>query len=155
MPLQPYRGGAFTQQFGRLSIAASRWLTQLVQDVNNRATSLGSVALINQNAAIVATAISTPVLTAALYRVSYSLRVTTAAGATSAVQLTLGWTSSGVAQTQAGANVNGNTTASQDNDSRIVKADAASTITYATTYASNPASAMLYELYVRVEKMPD
>ena len=137
--------------------AFSRWLTALQVAVNRCAaivSSDGTVSLTAQTAAIAATTIPILTVTAGLYRVSYTLRVTTAAGVTSSVQLTIGWTAGTVAQTEVGANVNGNTTASHDEGCFLLRADNATTLTYSTAYASNAANAMNYSLDIRVEQLP-
>lgn len=128
-----------------------RWLFILQGRLQAAAYVIGAKALTTQNAAISATPFTLPVITGGVYRVSYYVRVTSAAGTSSSVQVTLGWTDGGVSLTKAGTAVTGNTTSSFDQGSVLVRDDANGPITYATSYASNPANAMQYALDVVVE----
>lgn len=100
---------------------------------------------------------TTPVLAnavAGLYRVTYYVRVSRAASTSSSVQVTLGWTDGGVAQTFVGTALTGNTTATQESRSVLVRADNATNITVAVAYASVGATSMLYEVATLVEEAP-
>jgi hypothetical protein len=114
---------------------------------------LNAVALGGQGASITATSFSPGVLAAGLYRVSYYVRVTTAAGVSSGLIVTFGWTDGGIACSLASADMTGNTTATNQSGSSIIRIDKGSSITYATTYASNAAGVMRYQLDVVLEKV--
>ena len=114
----------------------------------------GVVDVSQRAAAVATTTMATPILTAGLYRLSWYVRVQVAAGVSSAVQATLGWTDGGVAQTWSGALVNGNLTTSGDADAILVRMDAGGGPTFAASYASNPAGAMRYRLNVVLEEVP-
>lgn len=130
-----------------------RWLGKLRDAANNAAQKVGTVGLTAQSAAIATTAIDTPTLKAALYRVSYYARITQAATTSSSLTVTIGWTD-GVACTQSGAALAGNTTATTQSGSFLVRTDSASSVTYAAAYASAGATAMQFALDVRIEAVP-
>ena len=99
---------------------------------------------------------ATPALvtqTGGLYRVSYYLRITKAAGVSSSVTVTIGWTESGIPLTLSGAALTTNTVTSVQSNTWLVRADGATSITYATTYVSNPAADAQYRLDVVVEQV--
>jgi hypothetical protein len=132
-----------------------RFLVPLVAAVNAAPESRQHVALTGQTASLSATAfVPATAITAAVYRVSYAIRVTTAATSSSSLTVTAGWTAGAVAQSSSGAALTGNTTATQQSGSFLVKADGGTAITYAVTYASTGATAMAYELDVILEQMP-
>ena|ERR1051325_4944331 len=123
--------------------------------LNTAAYRLGSVVqLKNQGAAISATPIPLPSLTAGRIRISWYLRVTTADAVSSAVRLTLAWTESTTAQSVQGSNLNGNTTTTLETGTAFLEVDANAAPTYATTYASNTPGAMKYRLSIQVEALP-
>lgn len=130
-----------------------QWLLNLITVVQNMTAYLGSKSLTAQAASITATAVPVPTLSAGLHRVSYTARITRAATSSSSLTVTLGWTDGGVACSYAGAAMTGNTTATTQSASVLVNVDAATTVTYATTYASSGATTMLYALSVTVESL--
>lgn len=129
-----------------------RWFGFLRDAVNGR-MALGSAELTAQDAAITATAVATPTLAAGLYRVAYAVRVTQAATTSSTVTVTVEWTDGGIAMSQSGAAVTGNTTATQQNGTLLVRIDAGTTIRYSTAYSSVGATSMQYALDVVAEKV--
>lgn len=106
-------------------------------------------------AAIPTTAIPTDGdLSAGLYRVSWIGEVLTAAGVSSDFQVTISWTSNGVSKQKVGALTNGNTTATYEaNSVPLLYADAATPITFAVAYNSNPANAMVLRLSLTLERL--
>lgn len=154
--LQPYpTGAAAVEEKGHtVTMIWSRWFSILRAAVNKRAEVVGSIALTGKTASIAATTLPTSVLSHARYRVSYAVRVTTAAGVSSSIQVTIGWTDAAIAQTYTGSALAGNTTATQESHVLVAHCDSASAITYATTYASNAAAAMVYQLDIIVEQLP-
>ena len=92
-------------------------------------------------------------LSAGLYRLQWYCEVVTAAGVSSDFQITIAWTSSAVTKQKVGAVVNGNTTATYESDTVMMHVDAATPITYALTYNSNPAAGMVFSLYLTLERM--
>ena len=129
------------------------WLTQLRARLNLCPERIGLTSLTGQTAALSATAVSTAVLHTGLYRISYYVRVTTAATTSSSVTLTLGWTDRTVACSQAGAALTGNTTGSVQSGILLVQVDTNTTVTYTAAYASVGATAMQYALDVAVEEI--
>ncbi len=154
--LQPYPSGApIVEEKGHTILMTwSRWFTAVRAAVNKRAEVVGSIALTGKTASIAATTLPTSVLSHARYRISYAVRVTTAAGVTSSIQVAIGWTDGAIAQTYTGSALAGNTTATQESAVIIAHCDSASAITYATTYASNAAATMVYQLDIIVEQLP-
>jgi hypothetical protein len=110
---------------------------------------LNPVSLVSQNAAIVTTRAHT-VESAGLYLVSYYARITTVAGVASSLTVTLGWMESGIALSQAFAAMVGNVVTDVQNGVILVRADAATDITFEAAYASNPANAMNFRIDVIV-----
>lgn len=108
---------------------------------------LSVTSLEEQNAAISATDFAdTKDLAAGLYLVMYTARITTAAGVSSSLTVTVKWTEGAVVQTQAGAAITGNTTTSRQGGVFLIRSDAGEDVTYETAYASNAAGAMKYSL---------
>src|SRR5262245_20575833 len=110
----------------------------------------GNVVIPQQGGAIGATPIPTGALVAGLYRVTWYLRVTTPAGTSSSVGLSIGWIEGGVACSFAGPPVTGNTNASVQSQTFMMHIDPATPLSYAVGYASTPAG-MQYALYLVVE----
>ena len=135
-----------------------RYLQSIVDVLNNAARKLALSSLTEQTASLSATALDTGALNPGVYRVSYSARITTAATTSSSLTVTMYWVDGDVAQSQSGAAMTGNTTATQQNASFLVhvgpNASAANDVVkYATTYVTSGATAMKYSLYVMVESM--
>lgn len=126
-------------------------LNSLLPPVERGAQILKSIALTSQTASIGTTPMPLGVLASGTYRISTYARVTVAAGTSSSLSVTLRWTDSGVACTSTGASMAGNTIATTLSENRLITIDAASAISYATTYASNAAAAMTYKLLFVVE----
>lgn len=127
------------------------WFFEVKRRLERAAERLGIVQVTAQGAAIAATPIPMPSLAAGLYRVSYTARITRAATVSSSLTFTLGWTDGTVACTVAGAAVTGNTTATVQSGTALVRIDQATAITYETAYASVGGTTMQYRLSVIVE----
>lgn len=136
-----------TQQLtGNISTFFRKWLLALTQLLQAAVVVQGTaLTKATQNAALVTTTLWTTTQ-AGLYRVTYTVRVVAVDGVSSSVQVTIGWLDGGVAQTQIGATVNGDTTVSRDQTSLPMFVDANSTITIAASYASNTPGQMKYTL---------
>jgi hypothetical protein len=138
-----------------------RYFQSVVDVVNNSARKLVLFSVTGKNSAIAATALDTGALDPGLYRITYSARVTTAAttgAATSSVTVTISWMDGDVAQSQSGAAMTGNTTATEQNGTVFVHNGtntlvANDVVKYATAYASDTASQMQYSLYVLAERI--
>lgn len=109
------------------------------------------VSLTSQHAAIATTPIPSDTLAPGLYRVSIYQRVTTAAGVSSSLTTAISWTDGGISCSFSGAAMTGNTTATTQSFSQLIRVDRATPVSYTTTYASNPATVMQYSLDVVLE----
>ena len=138
---------------GHLTNSWIEWFTRLNLQVNSNPTRLNEVNLTAQSATIAATDFSGGSLNEGLYRLSYYTRITTAAGTSSSLTITLSWTESGVALSSAGAAITGNTTSTTQSGTILVFVDAASPVRYATTYVSVGAPAMVYRASFVIEQV--
>lgn len=136
------------QETGLFDVPLLRWFNDLRTSVDAAAATVpdGKVQLTNQTASIGTTAFPTASLAAGLYALQWYLQVTTPAGVSSSAQVTVSWTSNANTPTKVGATNNGNTaTTYESNGVALIHIDAASPVSYAIAYASNPAGAMVYE----------
>ena len=136
----------------------TRYLQSVVDVVNNSARKLILASLTAKEAAISATTLDTGTLDPGVYRVSYSARITRAASTSSSLTVTISWRDGDVAQSQSGAAMTANTTATQQNGTFLVHnginaSSANDVIKYATAYASSGGTTMQYALYVLVEQV--
>jgi hypothetical protein len=137
---------------GRVTLAMRYWLLALADRINRTPEVVQTVALTEQTASVSATTISVLSLAAGVYRLTAAARITTAATTSSSLTLTFGWTQA-VACTASGSAITGNTTATTGNFVVVARADQATALTYATTYASSGGTAMVYRLDVSVEQL--
>lgn len=110
-----------------------------------------AVSLTNQSASIGTTPMPLPSLATGLYRLTTYARITTADAVSSSLTITVSWTDGAIACSLSGAAMTGNTTATVQSNTATVQIDAATPISYATTYASNTPGSMKYKLIVLVE----
>jgi hypothetical protein len=122
----------------------SQALDQVEQQVAASPTVFNRFSDRDINAAIATTDLAGAALGGALYKIEHYLAVITPAGVSSSITLTIGWTYNGVLQSFSYAAMNGNLTTTFQSGSAIFRADASTPITYAISYASNPAGAMHY-----------
>lgn len=144
------------ERIGRV-LFDSQWLTWFVtmrRLLNACARVIATVSLTTQGASIGATALPTGTLKPGLYRVSYYARISRAATTSSSLTVTVGFTHGGVACTIAGSAMTGNTTATVQTGTMLVKVDQNTSLTYATTYASVGGTSMQYALDVIAELIP-
>ena len=127
------------------------WFRNLTNTVNEAPSRIQTVSLVSQSASIGTTSIPSTTLTAGLYRVTWYLRISTAAGTSSSVTLTLGWTDDTVTMSLSGAAVTGNTTTTSQTQTSLLAVDNASPVTYATVYSSAGSPAMQYALDITLE----
>jgi len=137
---------------GRVTQAMRYWLLALADRLNRTPEVVQTVSLTTQTASLGATTISVLSLPAGVYRLSAAARITTAASSSSSLTLTFGWTQA-VTCTASSAAITGNTTATTGSFMVVVRADAATALTYATTYASSGGTAMVYRRDVVVEQV--
>ena len=135
-----------------LSKDFGNWLqTSIVAGVANAPSLYPAVSLTNQSASIGVTPIPLPSLATGLFRITWYLRKTTADGVSSSIQLTISWTESSQALSISGAALATDAVTAVQSNSIMVLTDAASPISYSTTYASNTPATMKYRLTVLVE----
>lgn len=108
-------------------------------------------ALTGQTGSILATALPVGAVTAGFYRVSWYARITQAATTSSTLTVTIGWTESGVGVTTSGPALTANVVTATQSANVLIKADANSPLTYATTYGSVGGTSMQYSLSVLAE----
>jgi hypothetical protein len=139
---------------GMITRAWFNWLLSIITRVQASASSVpsASVELTGQTASIGVTALI-PSAHAGLYRVSWRFRVTTAAGVASSLTVSVHSTDGGIVCQQDSAAYTGNLTTRPQSGSVIVQVDAGSALSYSTTYVSNPAAAMVYDLALYLEQL--
>lgn len=123
----------------------SVYLRDLRDDVDNTPIAAAQFFVETQNAAISTTTITTPEQSG-YYSFEYYAAITTAAVTSSSLTVVLSWTD-GAAKTKTFTAITGNTTVTTGSERYLFQADAASPITYSTTYASNGAGEMVYSLF--------
>lgn len=125
------------------------------QDIDAAPLILEPVVAEAQTAAITTTAFpSDGDLSAGIYRVSWAAKVVTAAGVSSDFQVTISWTWKTVSQQWVGTLRNGNLTTTYDLASvPLLYVDAATPISYAVSYNSNPANAMAFDFFACLERL--
>jgi hypothetical protein len=106
-----------------------------------------------QSASLPATDFQNTTLQQGLYRATYRAHITQAATTSSSLIVTFTWTDDGVTQVATGPAIVGNTTATGQSDSILMKVDAGTSVQYSTTYASVGATAMQYALNATLEKI--
>lgn len=127
------------------------WLRSLVDRAQVAAVSIVSIGLANHSASVsLATLIP---LASGRYRVSYRFRVTTPAGVSSSLQVSVTTTEGGISCTQTGPAFTGNVTNQPQSGSVLVNADPSTPISYSIAYASNPGAALVFEADVVVEQL--
>jgi len=127
------------------------WLRNLTTTVNDAPVRIQTVSLSGQAASIGTTAIPSAPLSTGLYRVTWYLRITTAAATSSSLTVSFGWTDQTVTMSLSGAAVTGNTTTTSQTGTALLSADNASPVTYATSYTSVGTPAMQYALNLILE----
>ena len=137
---------------GRVTQAMRYWLLSLADRVNASPQVSATATASTQAASISATDVAILSVQPGVYRLSMAARITRAATTSSSLTVTFGWTST-VACTTSSAAMTGNTTATVGSLTFLVRVDAATAITYATTYASTGATTMQYHLDVLCEQV--
>lgn len=129
------------------------YFSRLTDVVSQGPSRVFSATLPTQSASIGATDVTNGLAPAGLYRMSYYVRVTSPAAVTSSIQVTFDWTDLGTALSVPFTISSGNTIDTQDSGTWMFRSDSLSPIRYSTTYASNPAGDMEYDLLVILEAM--
>ena len=137
-------------------VMAVRWVqyfSGLVTQINTAASRLVHVRLVLQQATIPTTGLPLGTIVAGVYRVSYRARVTQAASNSSSFTVTISWTEGGVAQSRVAAAFAGNSVTTYDFATIVLRADANTPVSYATTYQSNGATSMQHDLDLVAESL--
>lgn len=129
------------------------FMSSLVTQQSLSPERVGTVSLPSQAASIGTTAVGIDTINAGLYRVQWYWKIRRAGGVSSSMQVTMNWTDGGVARQNVGPADITNTTAVWQSQVFMVRSDAASPITYSTTYASAGAPTMQYDLDITVERV--
>ena len=161
LPLQDPIGRRRRPQFGKnpdplegmLSEPWQDWFDQLNETLEKAPSRVKSVSLTAQEASIAATDMTGGLLSAGLYRVTYYARITRAATTSSTLTVTLDWVDGGVTVTFSGAAVTGNTTASFQSETKLIRIDNLTAVRYSTTYGSVGATTMQHSLAVTLEEV--
>lgn len=124
---------------------------QFLAQVPVNATPTSSNA-VDQTATVGTTTVTTTTQ-AGLYGFEYYLTIITAAGVSSSAQVVAAWTDGGQSKSKTFTAVTGNTTTTTGSERYLFQCDGGSPITYSVTYASNPANAMHFTLYVVVSNV--
>jgi hypothetical protein len=152
----PRTNDVLQTQKGKIAQWWDNWFQEIAKMLD--AANTGAVSLSAQSASVAATNITpdtpTASLAAGLYQISYSARITQAAGISSSLTPAFGWTDGGVACSFTGAAMTGNSTNTTQQAVIPIQVDAGTNVSYATTYASSGSPSMTYALRVRLELLP-
>jgi hypothetical protein len=161
----PYRDNVTTQvRAGNSLTMASKltrqweaWFGLLVAAFAGLSRKMGSVAVTGHAAAIGATAVPTVPYVSGLYVVRYYIRVSRAATTSSSLQVTIVWTdgtvAAPVAMQETGAALVGNTTATHESGTMLIRCVANTDITYAVAYASVGATSCQFNFDIFVDEV--
>lgn len=140
------------EQGGYLTADYIRWFQALTSSVQaSPAVFSAKINLSTQNAAIGTTNIPLPSLSAGNYQVSTYARITTTDGVSSSLTVKIAWTEGAIPLSFSGVAMTGDTTSTVQSNVYMLAVDGATPIAYSTTYASNTANKMKYELRVIVQ----
>ena len=153
VPMDPFTDAAKTLPKLQVGPKWWQWFSDLKLEVDEKPARRTTVNLSGQSASIATTALPILTVSPGIWRISYAVRVTTVAGVSSSIQVTLTWTEGTVVQTESGAALAGNLTTTREGATRIIRSDSASPISYSTTYASDAATAMRYSLDIVAEEL--
>jgi hypothetical protein len=129
------------------------WLQAVVSELDAATRRVQTVS-VQAEAAIPPTAVPVSGIPAALYRVTFTLRILRAASTSSSAAVTLGWTDSGVACSQTWPAATGNTPATVQTGTVLMRVDKDGPITYGVAYSSVGGTSMRFALDLVVELLP-
>lgn len=153
-PIRPeFIGGKVDPRAGTMPDSWVKFLTSVTQTVSQQPLRIRASSSTGQTASITSTNLTAGAISTGLYRITHYTRVTQAASSSSSLSVTYAWTDGGVPQSITFAAITGNTTTTNDSRTFSVHADAASPITYATTYASVGGTVMAYRLDIWLEQI--
>ena len=129
------------------------WMTDLVQKVDSDPPVVSSVTATGKSASLTATSFPRSILAEGMYRIGYFARITIAATTSSSLTVTMSGVNGGVTCAFSGAAMTGNTTATVQSGNIYLQSDVSTALTYTTTYASSGGTAMVYGLWMTVERV--
>lgn len=139
---------------GRMPLSWIQYFTSLVLASSLSPQRLVTETLTQQDASIGATSLNIGTTASGLFLVTARARISRAATTSSSLAVSIGWTEAGLSPTSAPFSaITGNTTTSTASGSVLVLIDAASPITYTTTYASVGATTMQYTVTFVVQQI--
>lgn len=130
-----------------------RYFSSLVGAVDQKPERRRHVTLSAQDDSIGTTPIPLDTIQSGVWRLSYYAQVTTEAATSSSLEVTFSWTSLGDAQSRTAAALTEADTERHQFGTLIVRVDASTPISFATTYASNGANEMTYTLDIVAEAL--
>ena len=130
-----------------------KWLQDNSNTLASAATINATVELTAKSASIGTTSITSNVLAAGTYRVTFYARVTTAASVSSSFEITFSWVDGGVTVPVTSTAMTGNTTSTVSSASLLLDIDNNTQVTYAVTYASVGGTAMVYKTTIVLESV--
>lgn len=129
------------------------WFRDLQSRILLSPAKLAIVTLAGQTAAIASKPFLVGTLGPGSYRVSVFTHVTTAAGVSSSLTPSIGFTHKGDSCARTGTALTTNTVTSVDSNTWFISIDGGTQINYAFAYASNPAAAMVWSADVVLESV--
>jgi hypothetical protein len=151
------RAERFVNEDGTIADRAYTWLRDLKDTVGSSPTQATTPIVFEgataKNAAIGLTSIPADVLGGGYYRITTWLRLTVAAGVSSSVTITIHFNSGAIVCTFPLTALTANAVNAPVSDTRLLKIDGGSPVSYSVAYASNPAAAAFYEMALHLERV--
>jgi len=144
----------FLDENGRVAPRPLVWFRDLRSDVNlgSSVVAGSAVSLQNKSAAVATTPFPTAALSSGQYRISAFTQIITAASINSSVIVTFSFTKNTVACTVTTPALTTNDSTRPGSFVGLITIDAATPVSYATTYVSN-AAGMTYDVDLLLEKV--
>ena len=130
-----------------------RYLESQDNLIGAAASNIGQASSTSGAASVSTTPITTQAISNGVYRVSWYLEIQTPAGVSSSLDITIAWTSNGVAKSNTSSAITANLATSFSSGVLTIHSDGDAPVTYSIGYASNPAAAMLYGAWVVLERI--
>ena len=140
---------------GWLTDVWRQWFGRMPDTLKAIPSLINVVNLSSQSASLGATDFSNTSLLAGIYRASYRVQITQAAGVSSSLTVSIAWTDGGVGQTATGAAIVGNTVTTGQSDFVLIRVDAGTAVQYSATYSSVGVPAMTYSFTASLEKIKE
>ncbi len=148
------KGGTITQNWADwITLSLVRRLQAAVSTLSHPVDPGSTTTVDSSSASIGVTSFPLSTVNAGMYRVGWAARVTTAAGISSSLTVSVAYTRLGVSCVQTSAAMTSNATNQPASGSFILHADGGAPITWSTTYGSSGAPAMVYELDMTCENV--